>query len=103
MGQSITVQSKKLDGFCVFTTDRVITGQDGERFGSSEEAASADGFAAELAVRLFSGDESIEHVYIAASDVIVGRAGGWDGGAVNSAEAVIANLYRHYDSAEGAA
>ena len=99
MGQTINVQSQAIDGFCVFTTDRVLTGQDGFRFESTEEAEAAEGFSAQLAVDLFASDEHIENVYVASSEVIVGRADGWDDDAVASAETVITNLHRFYEPA----
>jgi hypothetical protein len=96
MGQSINVTSKPFDGFCVFSTDRVLTGQDSARFASQEEAADGSGFPALLAERLFEGDEAVANVYVASSDVIVGRSEAWDGAAVDSATETITNLYRFY-------
>lgn len=96
MGQSISVAAKKIEGFCVFTTDRVLTGQDGVRFASQEEAEAADGFPALLASRLFAADDAIESVWVAASEAVVGRSGGWDAGAISVAETTITDLYRFY-------
>lgn len=96
MGQSINVTSKPVDGFCVFTTDRVLTGQDPARFATSDEAAGGDGFPALLAERLFAADESVSNVYVASNDVIVGRSEAWDSAAVESAAETITNLYRFY-------
>jgi hypothetical protein len=96
MGQSITVAAKRIEGFCVFTTDRVLTGQDGVRFESQDQAEVGDGFPAALASRLFAADDAIENVWVAASEVVVGRAGGWDDAATSSAERTITDLYRFY-------
>jgi hypothetical protein len=96
MGQSVTVESKQVDGFCVFTTDRVITGQDGERFESHEQAAAVSGFPALLALRLFESDSDIDHVYVASSDVIVRRRTAWDSSSIDGAAATISDLYRFY-------
>lgn len=97
MGQSISVAAKSVDDFCVFTTDRVLTGQDGARFESGDAAAEAEGFPATLAARLFAADPAIENVWVAASEVVVGRSGGWDDSATGSAQQVITDLYRFYD------
>lgn len=99
MGQSIAVESKLIDGFCVFTTNRVITGQDGAAFTSADEAEGSSGFAAELAGRLFASDEAIDHVYVAASEVIARRSTDWGGEAVAGAAQTIADLYRFYEEA----
>lgn len=96
MGQSIAVAVKKIEGFCVFTTDRVLTGQDGVRFASREEAEAAEGFPALLASRLFAADEAVENVWVASNEVVAGRSGGWDDGATSVAESTIADLYRFY-------
>lgn len=96
MGQSIKVTAKQLDGFCVFTTDRSITGQDGARFGSLEEAAAGTDFPARLARRLFVADPAIDQVYMASSDVIVRRTADWDASSVDTASATISDLFRFY-------
>jgi hypothetical protein len=96
MGQSLTVESKQVDGFCVFTTDRVITGQDGARFESQEEAEGASGFPASLARSLFEGDSEIDHVYVAFSEVIVRRSEAWDSANIAAAAATITDMYRFY-------
>jgi hypothetical protein len=97
MGQTVSVTAQGMDAHCVFTTDRVLTGQDGVRFETSEEAEAGTGFPAVLAARLFSADEAIESVWIASSEVIVGRGGGWDGDATAAAQTTITDLYRFYD------
>ena len=96
MGQSITVESKQLDDFCVFTTDRSITGQDGSAFASAAAAESADDFPAALAKRLFASDEGIDHVYVASNDVVVRRSPSWDEDQVATASQVIEELFRFY-------
>jgi hypothetical protein len=97
MGQSITVESKPLNGVCLFTTDRSITGQDGAGFGSADEAAATPGFPATLAARLFAADGAIDHVYVASNDVVVRRIDGWDGDTVSAVAETISDLFRHYD------
>ncbi len=97
MGQSMNVTSKPADGFCVFTTDRVLTGQDSARFTSQQEAADGSGFPALLATRLFETDEAVANVYVASNDVIVGRSEAWDSAAVDRATDTITNLYRFYE------
>ena len=96
MGQSITVESRQVDGFSVFSTDRSISGQTGASFGSAAEAEAATGFPASLAQRLFAADDQIDHVYVASNDVVVRRSGSWDGVAVDTATVVIEELFRHY-------
>lgn len=96
MGQSVNVQAKQIDGFCIFTTDRVITGQDGSTYASVAEAEGEAGFAAELALRLFGSDSAVDHIYVASSEVVVRRNEGWDEAAIAAASTTITDLYRFY-------
>ena len=97
MGQSITVESKPQDGFCIFSTDRGLTGQDGARFSSIDDIGDATDFPATLATRLFQSDGAIDHVYIASNDIIVRRAGQWDSVSVEAASRTISELFRFYE------
>ena len=96
MGQPITVEARQAEGFCVFTIDRSLTGQDGASFKSAAEAETDSGIPATLAARLFASDESIDHVYVASNDVVVRRATDWDQASVDSATDAIAGLFRFY-------
>jgi len=96
MGQSVNVQSRATDTYCVFSTDRVLTGQDGLRFESRDEAEAAQGFPAQLAARLFTGDAAVASVYVAGNDVIVGRNSVWETTSIDAAAATIGSLYRYY-------
>lgn len=96
MGQPITVKAKQADGFCVFTIDRSLSGQDGASYNSAAEAEADEGFPAALAGRLFASDESIDHIYVASNDVVVRRAADWDQSSVDRATDTIAGLFRFY-------
>ncbi len=98
MGQSIDVASKQLDGFCLFTTDRSISGQDGAGFGSVEEAKTGAGFPASLAGRLLMTDPAIDHVYVASNDVIVRRAAAWDETSIDSAATTSREFFRFHEA-----
>jgi hypothetical protein len=97
MGQSITVESKQINDVCVFTTDRVLTGQDGVAYGSAEEAAAGSGFGAQLAGRLFDSDNAIDHVYVASSEVIVRRTEEWGSETIAAAAQTVSELHRFYE------
>ncbi len=97
MGQSITVASKQINDVCVFTTDRILTGQDGHGYGSADEAAADAGFGAQLASRLFASDDVIDHVYVASNEVIVRRSEPWDAGTTAAAAQTITDLHRFYE------
>ena len=97
MGMPISVDSTRVVGeVAVFDTDRSITGQDGIGFG---DAAAADALAttpAQLASRLFAADTALAHVFVASSQVVLRRHGGWDEAALSAAAAIIAGFFVHY-------
>ena len=98
MGMPIAVQSHHLIGdVAVFDTDRSVTGQDGAGFDSAA-AAAADSFPGRLAERLFEIDGAVEHVWVASSQVVVRRRGGWDEAAARSVAEVITRFFVHYPS-----
>ena len=97
MGQLITVETKQINDVCVFTTDRVLTGQDGVAYPSADDAAAGSGFGAQLAARLFASDSGIDHVYVAASEVMVRRTEGWDADSIAAAEQTVTDLHRFYE------
>ena len=97
MGMPIAVDSTRVVGeVAVFDTDRSITGQDGVGF---ESAAAADAHSttpARLASRLFAADASLTHAFVASSQVVLRRRGGWDEAGLSTAAAIIAGFFVHY-------
>ncbi len=96
MGQSITVESRQLDSFCVFSTDRSMSGQEGSAFDSAAATQNDNTFPAVLAQRLFAADDGIDHVYVASNDVVVRRSQGWDEHQIAATSRVIEDLFRYY-------
>ena len=101
MGQPIDIRSVEVVGdVAVIDTDRGMTGQDGVGFASAE-AAAGPGFAPALAQRIFESDGEIDNVFIASSQVVVRRRGGWDQGKTDSAAGVVSRFFVFYDEAAG--
>jgi hypothetical protein len=97
MGMPITVDSTRVVGeVAVFDTDRSITGQDGIGFGDAAEADAMGTTPAQLAARLFAADAALAHVFVASSQVVLRRHGGWDEAALSAAAAIIAGFFVHY-------
>lgn len=96
MGMAISVRPARIVGdVAVFDTDRSVTGQDGAGFdASAAQAATTAG--ALLAQRLFAADPEIQHVFVASSQIVVRRHGGWDDAAMQRSSAVIAGFFVHY-------
>jgi len=96
MGMAITVRPARIVGdVAVFDTDRSVTGQDGAGFDASAAAASTTAGAL-LARRLFAADAEVQHVFVASSQVVARRHGGWDDAARERGAAVIAGFFVHY-------
>lgn len=103
MGQLIDVTSTTIVAdVVVFDTDRSITGQDGSGFASGEEAVSAPGLAARLAARLFDAVAGVDNVWIASSQVVVRRPGGWSDDAVAGAADVVRRFFVFYEETAAA-
>jgi hypothetical protein len=97
MGQQIEIQeTTRLGNVLVVSTDRSLSGQDGETYRSGAEADAGNTFPARLAARLFAADSRIEHVYVMSNTVSIGRSGGWEDGAVSTASNVVVNFFTFY-------
>jgi hypothetical protein len=99
LGQRIQVDEATVIGdSVVFTTDRGFTGMDGMGFDDAAAAESSDRFPAHLAARLFAADDGVRRVYVASSDVVVTREGGWDDASLAALRTVIEDFYLFYGS-----
>jgi hypothetical protein len=97
MGQQIEIESSTVvDDSVIVTTNRSLTGADGEGYSSSEHASNASTFGAKLATDLFESDGGINRVYIASNVVVIQRAREWKPKAIASASAVIQDFFLYY-------
>jgi hypothetical protein len=97
MGQTIVInESTVLDGVLLLSTDRSLTGQDGEAFTGPVSAAAAAGIPARLAVRLFESDREIDHIYVLFNTLSIRRRGEWTAEAIAAAEDTVARFFRFY-------
>lgn len=100
MGQRIEIDGTVIvDSSIIVSTNRSLTGTDGEGYDSGEAAADADTFAADLAVELFEADEKVTRVYVSSNVVIVSRAEGWADDAATTASNVIEEFFLFYPEA----
>lgn len=97
MGQKIEISSSvTLGDVAVFDTDRSLSGQDGERYRSAEEAASGNTYPAGLAGRLFADVSAVKSVYVTSNLLTIEREGGWDDDTIAEASAVIGGFFAFY-------
>lgn len=97
MGQKIEVDSVRVvDDSIIVSTDRSLTGQDGEGFDSAEEASEGSTFAAELAGRIFSADDAVTRVFVTSNVAVVAREGGWDDASTAAVKGVIEDFFLFY-------
>ena len=97
MGQVIAVESQVVDEVALLSCDRSFTGQDGEVYGSVDQAAASVTFPGVLTQRLLAEDAAIDHVYVLFNEVVVRRSGGWDQASLSSATSILSNLMVFYD------
>lgn len=97
MGQRIEIDSRRVvNDSVIVTTNRSLTGADGEGYGSGDQAGEGDSFGAKLATDLFESDDDISRVYIASNVVIIAREAGWSDASTEVVSGVIAEFFLHY-------
>jgi hypothetical protein len=97
VGQKIEISnSVTLGDVAVFDTDRSLSGQDGERYRSVDEAANGSTYPAGLAGRLFADVDGVKSVYVTSNLVTIERAGGWDDDSLERASSVISGFFAYY-------
>ncbi len=97
MGQRIEVESTTvIEDSAVFTTNRSLTGTDGEGFASSEEASSSDTFPAKLASELFEADDALTRVYVDQNALVVARGAAWDDASTTATSKLIEDFFLFY-------
>jgi hypothetical protein len=100
MGQPIRISSTTLvDRVAVFDIDRIITGQDGVSYRSSDEADGDDSVPGRLASSIFAADPDVDHVFVASNQIVVRSDGGWDDPALRPLRDVIARFFVFYRDA----
>jgi hypothetical protein len=97
LGQRIEITKVSIvDDSIILTTDRSLTGTDGEGYDSVDEACDSDTFAGKLAVDLFEADDAIVRVYIASNVVVIKRRGGWPPEASKATSRVVEEFFLYY-------
>ena len=97
MGQRIEIDSRRVvDDAMIVTTNRTLTGTDGEGYDSADEASEAESFGAKLATDLFESDDSISRVYVTSNVVIIAKGTGWSDASADAATGVISEFFLHY-------
>ena len=97
MGQRIEIESNRVVGdSMIVTTNRTLTGTDGEGYDSTEQAAATDSFGGRLAVDLFESDGDIGRVFVTSNVVIIERANAWSESTTETATEVISGFFLYY-------
>ena len=97
MGQTIQIRDANVVAeMLLVSTDRSLTGQDGETYTPADSITADAIFPAQLALRLFQSDPSIDHVYVMSNVLSIRRPGGWDEASIASTNEVVANFFLFY-------
>ncbi len=97
MGQRIEIEGKKVvDESVIVSTNRSLTGTDGEGYSSAEDSAESETFGGRLAQDLFEADTGVDRVYVASNAIVIRRGAGWESDAGDNVAGVIEEFFRHY-------
>jgi hypothetical protein len=103
MGQTIQIWDTTVVGdVLIVSTDRSLTGQDGETYVPGDAIGADAIFPAQLAGRLFEADPSIDHVYVMSNVLSIRRREGWDDSSVASARDLVASFFLFYETQSAA-
>ena len=97
MGQRIEIDDARVvDDTLIVSTNRSLTGTDGEGFDTVEDTEAFDTFGAQAAAELFGSDDAVARVYVASNVLVISRTGGWDDQSATSAQKVIEEFFLFY-------
>jgi hypothetical protein len=97
MGQTIEIWDADVVGdVMMVSTDRSLTGQDGESYQPGDAIGPDGNFPAQLAARLFASDAAVDHIYVMSNVLSVRRRGGWDDTSEAAAKSVITAFFNFY-------
>lgn len=97
MGQRIVIDGRRVvDDSIIISTDRSLTGTDGEGYDSLQEATAGTTFPAKLAAELFESDDAIGRVYVSQNVAVITRDGAWDDASADAASRVVEEFFLFY-------
>ena len=100
MGQRIEIESAiVVDDSLIVSTNRSLTGTDGEGFDSAIEARDGGTFAAKLAYDLFEMGSAIRRVFVASNVIVVTRDGGWPTQTKDATSRIVEEFFLYYPAA----
>lgn len=88
-----------MDHSIIVSTDRSLTGTDGEGFSSATEAGEASTFGGKIASDLFEADDAIDRVFVASNVIVARRDAGWDEVSSDATQKVIEEFFLFYPEA----
>jgi hypothetical protein len=98
VGQIIEIDEAVVMGeVLAVSTDRSLTGQDGETYERAVLVDEASTFPARLARQLFESAPDINHIYVMSNTLSIRRRGGWDDSSIDKVRQVIASFFRFYN------
>ena len=100
VGQRIEIDGTRLvDDSLIVSTNRSLTGVNGEGYESLESTAGVKSFGAKAANAVLTSDSAIARVYVDSNVLVITRDGGWDDDAVASVSKVIEDFFLFYPEA----
>jgi len=100
VGQRIEIDDARVvDSSLIVSTNRSLTGTDGEGYDAADDTTDVDTFGAKASAELFSSDEGISRIYVESNVLVITRSDGWDDATAASAQKVIEDFFLFYPGA----
>ena len=100
VGQRIEIDgTRTVDDSLIVSTNRSLTGVNGEGYESLESTEGVKSFGAKAANAVLASDEAITRVYVDSNVLVIRRDGGWDDASVESVSRVIEEFFLFYPEA----
>jgi hypothetical protein len=97
MGRRIEIErSQVVEDSVIVTTNRSLTGTDGEGYSSPDQAGEASTFGARLASDLFESDDALSRVFVSSNVIVIRRRDGWTPAVVDHVSGVIQDFFLYY-------
>ena len=97
MGQRIEIDgTRTVDDSLIVSTNRSLTGVNGEGYETRESTEGVSSFGARAARDVLASDEAINRGYVDSNVLVSRRNGGWDTESVDAVSKVVEEFFLYY-------
>ena len=97
MGQRIEIDgTRTVDDSLIVSTNRSLTGVNGEGYETEESTEGVNSFGAQAAREVLASDDAINRVYVDSNVLVIRRTEGWDDDSVEAVSKVVEEFFLFY-------